>query len=39
MEPEFNGDFVYRFVKNVNRADFLIRSERLSYVTNVFDII
>ena len=34
-EPEFYGDLVYKFKKNVGRADF---SEKLSYVTNVLGI-
>ena len=40
-EPEFYGGLVrlYQFNKNVSRADFLISSEKLSYVANVFDMI
>ena len=37
-EPEFYGDLVYKFKKNVGRADFYDQSEKLSYVTNVLDI-
>ena len=37
-EPEFYGDLVYKFKKIVGRADFLISSKKLSYVTNVLDI-
>ena len=39
-EPEFYGDLVYKFKKIVGRADvsdFLISSEKLSFVTNVLD--
>ena len=37
-EPEFYGDLVYKFKKNVGRADFSDHSEQLSFVTNVLDI-
>ena len=37
-EPEFYGDLVYKFKKIVGRVDFLISSEKLSFVTNVLDI-
>ena len=38
-EPEFYGDLVYKFKKKkVGMADFLISSEKLSFVTNVLDI-
>ena len=37
-EPEFYGDLIYKFKKIVGRADFLISSEKLSFVTNVLDI-
>ena len=38
-EPEFYGYLVYKFKKkNVGRADFLISSKKISYVTNVLDI-
>ena len=30
-EPELNGDLVYKLRKIVNRLDFLISSEKLSY--------
>ena len=37
-EPEFYGDLVYKFKKNVVGLIFLISSEKLSFVTNVLDI-
>ena len=37
-EPEFYGDLVYKFIKIVGRADCLISSEKLSFLTNVLDI-
>ena len=37
-EPEFYGDLVYKFQKDVGRLIFLISSEKLSFVTNVLDI-
>ena len=37
-EPEFYGDLIYKFKKIVGRADFLISSKKLSFVTNVLDI-
>ena len=37
-EPEFYVDFVYKLKKIVGRADFLISSEKLPFVTNVLDI-
>ena len=37
-EPEFYGDLVYKFKKIVGLI-FLISSEKLSFVTNVLDII
>ena len=39
QEPGFYGDLVYKSRKNVSKADFLISSEKLAYVTNVLDII
>ena len=38
-EPEFYGDLVYKLRKNVGRTDFSDRSEKLSCVTNILDII
>ena len=38
-EREFYGDLVYKFKKNVEGLIFLISSEKLSYVTNVLEII
>ena len=39
-EPEFYGDLVYKFKKNVGRSsvDFSDHFNKLSYVTNVLDI-
>ena len=37
-EPEFYGDLIYKFKKIVGRADFLISSKKLLFVTNVLDI-
>ena len=37
-EQEFYGDMVYKFQKNVGKAEFLVSSEKLSQVTNVLDI-
>ena len=37
-EPEFYADLVYKFKKFEGRADVLISSEKLSFVTNVLDI-
>ena len=37
-EPEFYGDLVYKFKKNVGRADFSDQFRKLSFVTNVLDI-
>ena len=37
-EPEFYGDLVYKFKKNLGRADLSIILEKLSYVRNVLDI-
>ena len=36
-EPEFYCDLVYKFKKIEGRADFLLRSEKLSYVINILD--
>ena len=38
-EPEFYGDLVYKFKRIVGRADFSDQFKKLSYVTNVLDII
>ena len=37
-EPKFYGDLVYKFKKNVGRADFSDQFKKLSFVTNVLDI-
>ena len=37
-EPEFYGDLVYKFKKNVGRADLSDQFKKLSFVTNVLDI-
>ena len=37
-ETEFYSDLVFKFKKNVGRADFSDRFRKLSYVTNVLDI-
>ena len=37
-EPEFYGDLVYKFKKNVGRADFSDQFRKIIVLTNVLDI-